>query len=675
MSYRLGEVTINKIGIVGSGQIGPDIALHFAQALHAFQVPVTVVDIAAPALERGRTRIAEKLAKGTERGEWSAEAAAAIGGLLHFTDDYEALRGASLIIEAATENLPIKRAIFTRLAALCGPQTILASNSSHIAPDDIFTELTAPMRARALVAHYFFPADRNVVVELVSGRETSPGLIDALVTLYEAIGKLPVRVGGRYGFAVNPIFEGLVLAAILAVEEGLGSTKEVDAITRKNLGMGVGPFTAMNLTGGNPITHHALDEMTTKLGPWFRTPQLLKDAVARGTAWEVPKRGEKIKLPAERERAISDTMRGAYFGLVGQILDSKIISLADLEVSVEAGLAMRAPLQFMNDVGVPAAQVLIERYAASHAGFTVPACVTAQAARGQPFRIDHVLRQDHGDIAVLTIRRPRVLNALNEAVYQQLHEHALALQADPKIAGVVLTGFGTRSFVSGADVNFLAKISSPQQGTATSEASKQAGNLIEQLGKPVICALNGSAIGGGSELALCCTARIARRGLALAFAQPETNLGIIPGAGGTQRLPRLVGLERAAAMLRAGQPLSGHDAVECGLIREEVDDNLVDAAVALARAAARGDVTLKGLDPRPMDTPAELPTLDLGHRSRAVDQLLCRAILEGCRLPLTDGLHLESEMFGAGCSLEDMRLGVENFLTNGPRSKAEFVHR
>ncbi len=675
MSYRLAEITIDRIGIVGSGQIGPDIALHFAEALHPWKVPVTVVDISAPALERGRARIDEKLAKAKERGTMSAEAAGAIGGLLHFTDDYETLRGASLIIEAATENLPIKRAIFTKLAALSGPETILASNSSHIAPDDIFTELNATIRARALVAHYFFPADRNVVVELVSGRETDPGLINGLATLYEAIGKLPVRVEGRYGFAVNPIFEGLVLAAILAVEEGLGSTKEVDAATRKSLGMGVGPFTAMNLTGGNPITHHALDEMTAALGPWFRTPQLLKDAVTSGKPWEVPKRDEKIELTPERERVISDAMRGAYFGLVGEILDSGIISLADLEVSVEAGLAMRAPFEFMNQLGLPLAQAAIERYAASHPGFTVPKCVKAQAATGRPFRIEHVLRQDFGDVAVLTIRRPRVLNALDETVFQQLHEQALALRTDPKIAGVVLTGFGTRSFVSGADVNFLAAITSPAEGAKTSAASKRAGDLLETLGKPVVCALNGSAFGGGSELALCCTARIAKRGLKVAFSQPETSLGIIPGAGGTQRLPRLVGIERAAAMLRVGQPLSGRDAVECGLVHEEVDGDLVAAAVKLARAAAKGEVVLKGIDPRPLDMPAALPELDLGHRSRAVDALLCRVILEGCRKPLAEGLGLESELFGAGCALEDMQIGVQNFLKNGPKVKAEFVHR
>jgi enoyl-CoA hydratase/carnithine racemase len=362
---------------------------------------------------------------------------------------------------------------------------------------------------------------------------------------------------------------------------------------------------------------------------------------------------------------------------VGQILDSGIISLADLEIAVETGLAMRAPFEFMNELGggVDTALALVEAYAADHSGFAVPRCISEQARDGHPFRVSHVLRRDAGDVAVLTIRRPRVLNALNGDVFEQLYEHFVALHSDPRIAAVVLTGFGTKSFVSGADVNFLSRIESPAHGTMTSERSKRAGNLIERLGKPVVCALNGSAFGGGNEFAMCCTARIARKGLALAVAQPEVNLGIIPGAGATQRLPRLVGIEKAAEMLRTGRGLSGPDAVACGLIREEVDGDVVNRAIELARAAARGDITLPVIDPGPMATPAELPPVELGHRSRAIDALMCRALLEGCSKPLPDGLHFESEMFGQCCATEDMRIGVGNFLANGPRSKAEFVHR
>jgi enoyl-CoA hydratase / 3-hydroxyacyl-CoA dehydrogenase len=675
VGYAFKGFQIDKIGIIGSGQIGPDIALYFAKALAAHEVPVVVVDVSAEALARGRAKVDQKIAKGRESGAFTPDAAERMGRLLSFTTDYEQLRGASLVIEAATENLDVKRRIFAQLEALCGPGTILASNSSHIEPDELFASLGARARARALVIHYFFPADRNALVEIVPGRATAPGLVDAVMALYEAIGKVPVQVGGRYGFAVNPVFEGLFLAAALAVEEGLGSTKEVDAAARAALGLGVGPFTAMNLTGGNPITNHALDEMTSKLGPWWRSPRLMREAIASGKPWDVPKRDEHIVVPPERETQIRDAMRGAYFGLVGQILDSGIISLADLEMAVETGLAMRAPFEFMNEQGVGTALALVEAYAAKHPGFAVPRCISEQARDGHPFRISHVLRRDAGDVAVLTIRRPRVLNALNDEVFEQLYEHFVALRADPRIAAVVLTGFGTKSFVSGADVNFLSRIESPADGTLTSERSKRAGNLIERLGKPVVCALNGPAFGGGNELAMCCTARIARQGLAPAVAQPEVNLGIIPGAGATQRLPRLVGIAQAANMLRTGRGLSGPEAVACGLIREEVDGDVVDRAIALARAAARGDVTLPVIDPRPMVTPAELPPVELGHRSRAIDALMCRALVEGCTKPLSDGLHFESEMFGQCCATEDMRIGVANFLTNGPRAKAEFVHR
>jgi enoyl-CoA hydratase/3-hydroxyacyl-CoA dehydrogenase len=675
VSFRFKHLDIAKIGVVGSGNIGPDIALYFAKAFAAHGVPVVVVDVSADAVERGRAKASQKIAKGVESGAFSPAQAEGMTRALTFTTDYEQLRGASLVVEAATENLDVKRKIFAQLATLCGPATILASNSSHIEPEEIFGQLAAADRARALVIHYFFPAERNPIVEIVSGRDTDRALADLVLALYEEIGKIPVRVAGRFGYAVNPVFEGLFLAAALAVEAGLGTVKEVDAAARRALGLGVGPFTAMNLTGGNPITNHSLDVMTGKLGPWFRSPRLMKEAMAAGTPWQTPKRNEPVELPPEQEQRIGDTMLGAYFGLVGQILDSGIITLADLELSVESGLAIRAPFAFMNAVGVPHALSLVVAYAASNPGFEVPRCLVAQAARGTPVVSPQVLRRDVDGIAVLTIRRPKVLNALDDDVYAELEAHCLSLKDDTAVIGVVLTGFGSKSFVAGADINFLARIATPDEGTATSERSKRPSELLEQLGKPVVCALNGMAFGGGNELAMSCTARLVRKGLKLAIAQPEANLGIVPGAGATQRLPRLVGIERAALMLRTGRGLSSAEAVEWGLVRAEVDGDVVEEAITLARAAARGTVSLAPLDRAPMQTPAALPEVDIGHRSRATDALISRAILEGCRLPLYEGLRLESKLFGACCATEDMRIGVANFQKNGPRAPAEFVHR
>jgi len=666
-------IAIDRVGVVGSGQIGPDIALHFAQVLHHRGVQVVVVDLVPDALERGRAKLDQKVRKGLESGAFTPAGADAIRSAASFTTDYAELAGAGLVIEAATEQLEIKRKIFARLEEVCGPTAVLASNSSHLEPDGIFAGLRH--RERALVIHYFFPAERNPLVEIVSSGGTEPALTRELMAFYEAIGKVPIQVGGRYGYAVNPVFEGLFLAAALAVEEGLGTTREVDAAARRALGLGIGPFTAMNLTGGNPITAHALEVMTEKLGAWFRVPRLLREAMASKQPWEVPGRSDPVELPDEQEIRIADVMRGAYFGLAGQILDSGISRLADLEMAIELGLAMRPPFAFMNQVGVGRALALVEAYAEGHPGFAVPRCLTGQAAAGRPFRIDHVIRRDDGDVAILTIRRPRLLNALSEEVYRQLQEHFSALRDDPAIAAVVLTGFGTKAFVSGADVHFLAGIETPEEGRATSQRSQEAGNLIERLGKPVVCALNGFALGGGCELALCCTARIARQGLALAVATPEAALGIVPGSGATQRLPRIVGIERAGEMLRTGRALSGREAVEWGLIREEVEGDVVQAAVVLARAAVRGEVALPPIDPGPLETPDGLPPVELGHLSRAIDGLICRAIIEGCRKPLAEGLRVESELFGECCGTQDRRIGVANFLANGPRSKAAFVHR
>jgi enoyl-CoA hydratase/3-hydroxyacyl-CoA dehydrogenase len=606
-------------------------------------------------------------------GAFAPALADAMVAAVDFTTDDAALAGADLVIEAATEDVTVKRRVFARLEAVCRPDAVLASNSSHLTPEEIFAE--ARHRGRTLVIHYFFPAERNPLVEIVAGADTDPALVGRLLAWYEGIGKVPIPVRSRYGYAVDPVFEGVFLAAALAVEEGLGTTREVDAVARRALGLGVGPFTAMNLTGGNPITDHGLEEMQRRLSPWFRSPRLMKDAIAAGRPWDVPRRDEPVSVEPAREARIADAMRGACFGLAGQILDSGIVTLADLEMALELGLVIAPPFEMMNRIGPARALELVEVYARAHPGFAVPACLTHQAALGTPFRIEQVLRRDEGDVAVLTIRRPRVLNALSGEVYTQLHDHFRAIGDDPAVRGAVLTGFGPKAFVSGADVNFLAGLRTPEEGRATSAASKAVGNLIAALGKPVVCAMNGYAIGGGNELAMCCGARIVRKGLAMAVSQPEVNLGIIPGAGGTQRLPRLVGIERAAELLRTGRPLSGAEAVERGLIREEVDGDVVAAGVALVRAAARGTVRLEPLDPSPMVVPAALPQVEIGHRSRAIDAILCRAILEGCRLPLAQGLELESTLFGECCRTEDMRIGLETFVRQGPRARAAFVHQ
>ncbi|MEM8885950.1 MAG: 3-hydroxyacyl-CoA dehydrogenase/enoyl-CoA hydratase family protein [Planctomycetota bacterium] len=668
MAYTLGTRSLNKIGIIGSGQIGPDIALHMTKVMQPFEVPVVVVDVAEAALTAGRAKLEKKIDKGVETGAFKPERARAMKDNTTFTDDYEQLRGADLVIEAASEDLRIKRLIFGQLEGIVADDAMFASNSSHMEPEVIFGE--AKHKARTCVIHYFFPAERNPMVEIVPSADSDAAMIDWLMSFYEEIGKVPIKVGSRYGYAMDPIFEGLFHAAALCVEEGLGTVKEVDAVARKVLGQGVGPFTAMNLTGGNPLTFVGLQHYHDKLYPWFKPTKLMEGVMETGEAWDTAKRGEKVEVSDEQTAKIRDRMLGAYFGIVGEILDSGISNVADLEMGVQTALVTKPPFEYMNELGVDKARALVEQYAADHKGFLVPACI---AARNEPWEIPFVIRDDADGVAVLTIRRPAVLNALNKDVFEQLGARVQEAEADASIEGIVITGFGRKAFVSGADIGMLSAVESPADGEATSAHSHSYLNVIENCTKPVVCAYNGLAFGGGNELALACHRRIARRGLRVLAGQPEPNLGIIPGAGGTQRLPRVIGFEKAWSILRTGGTISGPDAVEAGLISAEIDGDLRAEAIQVAKQMARDG--FERIPSEPIEAPAELPEVDLGHLSTAVDAVMRKAIVEGLAMGLEEGLKFESKCFGEVCGLEDMRIGMANFMKNGPRVKAEFKHQ
>lgn len=673
MSFSHRGRTLNKIAVIGSGQIGPDIALFFTKVFSPFGVQTVVVDISEDALQKGQQKLEKKIAKGVETGAFSEAQQAAMNGHVSFTSDYDQVKGADFVVEAATEDKDLKGRIFGQIEALVSEQCILASNSSHLEPEVIFAN--ARHKARSCVIHYFFPAERNLMVEIVPASHSDREMIDWLMSLYEWMGKVPIEVQSRYGYAIDPIFEGLFQASALIAEAGTASTKQIDTVATKALGLGIGSFTAMNLTGGNPITNVGLDNYTSKIHSWFRSPQSLKDHVAKGTAWETPGRGEQVEVPDDIRQQVTDELRGAYFGLCGEIVDAGLCSVADLDMGVELALVMKAPFSFMNELGTAEALRLVEAYAAKHEGFPVPRCIQEHGKDNTPFEVASVIRKDQDGVAVLTIRRPKVLNALNQEVFEEITARVQAADADPAIQAIVLTGFGKKAFVSGADVNFLAAIDSEAMGEATSARSQAAINGVEDANKPVVCAMNGLAFGGGNELAMACTMRIAKAGQKVFVGQPEVNLGIIPGAGGTQRLPRIVGVEKAAEMMRVGRPISSAEAATIGLISEEVEGDLVARAVELAKGLADGNVEKPAMDRFPMqNVPNELPAQELGHLSKAVDTILCKAIVEGAKMDLRAGIAFEAKCFGEVCGTKDMRIGVENFLKNGPRAKAEFVH-
>lgn len=672
MSYQYQEISVSKLSVIGAGQIGPDIALHFSKAFVNHGVRIVLVDVVEKALESAKAKIEKKIQKGVATGAFKPEKAESMKTSISYTLDYRDIAGSEIVLEAAPEDEKIKDAIFERVGAICDDKCLFFSNSSHMRPEVIFKNVKD--QSRCLVTHYFFPAERNPAIEIVPSDKTDQNLVENLLGFYESIGKVPIKVKSSYGYAIDPIFEGLCQTAIRCLEKGYGTVKEIDKVATEVLGLGVGPFTALNLTGGNPITDHGLDAMNKLLMPWFKSPVALGEAVRANKPWPTAARGEKIVVEGAQRDRLAQQFMGAYFGLASYILDLGICDMSSLDMACEIALVVKPPFTMMNEIGLEKALSIVQEFCEEQEGFEVPRSLEKGAKSGK-WKISHVIKTVEEDVAILKIRRPRVLNALNVQVMSELRAHFEDIENDPALIGTVLTGFGTKAFVSGADINELADYETPDEGYDSSQTFQNVLSYIEDLKKPVICALNGFAFGGGNELAMSCTMRICKKNLPIVACQPEVNLGFIPGAGGTQRLPRLVGLDKGAEILRTGRPISSAEAVEIGLIYKEVEGNLISEAISLVRQIIENTVKAEPICKTPLEVPGEIPQVDIGHLSRQIDEILVRAIYEGAKLSLEEGLELESRLFGECIKTEDMKIGIDNFMKNGPRVKAEFVHR
>ncbi len=671
MSYQFKDLKISKLSIIGAGQIGPDIALHFAKVFATHDVQIVIVDIAEKALDNAKKKIEKKIAKGLETRAFKPEMAEAMSASIHYTLYYENIANSDIVLEAATEDENIKDVIFKQVQEICDENCLFFSNSSHMQPEVIFKNIKD--QSRCMVTHYFFPAERNPVIEIIPSGKTAPAHIDNVMGLYESIGKIPIKVKSSYGYAVDPIFEGLCQTAILCLERGYGSVKEIDKAACDTLGLGVGPFTALNLTGGNPITNHGLDEMGEKLMPWFRSPDALQKAVADGTPWPTAGRNEVVEVPDDKRAKLENEFLGAYFALSGFILDLGIVDVSDLNLACEIALSMKAPFKMMNKIGTDKALEIVTQFCGEHTGFDVPISL-ANAAQTGNWKIHNVIRTVKNNIAVLTIRRPKVLNALNSELMAELKDHFDDISKDSSIIGSVLTGFGNKAFVSGADIRELASCKTPEEGYQMCMKFHDTLNFIDQMNKPVVCAMNGFAFGGGNELAMACSTRICKKGLPIAVCQPEVNLGFIPGSGGTQRLPRLVGLGTGSEILRTGRPVSSEEAVRIGLILKEVEGDLIDEGINVIKQLYRGSISPRKASEIPLYVIGERQNIVIGHLSKKIDHILSKAIYEGAKMDFKDGLELEARLFGECINTKDMKIGLENFMKNGPKVKAEFVH-
>ena len=246
----------------------------------------------------------------------------------------------------------------------------------------------------------------------------------------------------------------------------------------------------------------------------------------------------------------------------------------------------------------------------------------------------NVLYEKKGSTAYVTVNRPKVLNALNTPTWSDLRKAFEDARDDAAIRGVILTGAGDKAFIAGADISELAQVTAFEAEQA-SRFGQGVLDIIESLGKPVVAAVNGFALGGGCETAMACTIRIAVE--SARFGQPEVKLGLVPGGGGTQRLPRLVGKGRALHLILSGEMITAQEAYRIGLVNEIVaaTELITRAEAIITRIASNGPIAVK---------------------------FALEAANKGMETSQSEGLLLEASYFGLCAATEDKKEGTTAFL-------------
>ncbi len=247
---------------------------------------------------------------------------------------------------------------------------------------------------------------------------------------------------------------------------------------------------------------------------------------------------------------------------------------------------------------------------------------------------NNLLYEVEDKIAIISIDRPEVLNALNRETFHELHEAVLSVRDDDSVGGMIVTGAGEKAFVAGADINELVQATA-LSGREASIRGQETLQLFELMGKPVIAAINGYALGGGFELALGCHIRIAAENAMMGL--PEVGLGIMPGFGGSQRLPRLIGTSRALELILTGKSISAEEALSWGIVSKVVPEGeALNAAKEMMKEI---------LTKAPMSI-----------------KMSIEAVNRGMNMSLDEGLAIESDRFGLLCGTEDMKEGMNAFL-------------
>ncbi len=505
----------DEMAVIGAGHIGPDIAYYLRTGLP--EKKLYLVDVVEEPLKRAEERFKGYAQKGIKYKKMTPEQADAVLGNIVYTTDYSQIKNCGLVIEAATENLALKKKIFSQLEQIVGADTILTSNTSGIPADQIFNELQHP--ERTTITHFFAPAWRSMAVEVINWEKVDRDVLNHLIWFFANTGKAPVVTRNVFSFLLNRIFENWTNEAVYLLDRA--TTYQVDAVTEAFVG--AGPFFVLDMSGGNPITYESQTRRTAERACYAPPPLLLSV-----NKWNINKPGTPVEMPEDLKEWIRDRMLGLVFSQCFDIADRGIGTKSDLNFGSIIGLGFKKGVfDIMAELGESEVNRIAANFDKERPGFPQP---KGPIRKYTDFPRDILVDTKEG-VRIITIRRPQAANALGLGTCDEILAELKKGDQDQSVKGFVITGYGTKAFCAGADIGgFIATFDNREAGVALARGNSQVLHYIDRMSKPVVAAVNGLAMGGGVELAIRCHAMVADK--SAFFQLPEITLGILPGMGG-----------------------------------------------------------------------------------------------------------------------------------------------
>lgn len=639
------------VAIIGAGTIGPDIGYYLKSALP--ETKLYLIDISKTSLENAETRLKAYAEKGVKRKKMSVEKARKVVENIFYTDNYAEIEDCDLIIEAATEDIPLKQKIFAQIEDIVSDTAIITSNTSSIPADRIFAKTKHP--ERMTVTHFFAPAWRNIAVEIINWEKVSEETLEYLFWIFGATGKAPLFTDNVICFMLDRIFDNWCNEAAYLLQDA--TAREICGTVEEFAYQG--PFYVLNMSNGNPII---IETNTRQMeeGDNYQ-PSVMFASVDK---WLVPRPGTEVPVSEEKRKIIRDRMLGILFSQSFDIIDRKIGSPADLNFGCRAALGFKkGPLDIMRDLGEKEVMRIMAKFEKDRPGFPKPKL---------PFQeyitfYRHILVDDLDGVKVLTIRRPQALNAISDEVTNEILTILKGFENDPAVKGFVITGYGYKAFSAGADIGrFPETLGKADAAAKYARDCAEVQLYMDKMEKPVVAALNGMALGGGMEIAIRCHAIVAVN--SARFQLPEITLGITPGIGGCivpyRKWPK--GRALFHEMICLAKPLSAKQALEIGLVDAVVAGHgeLIEAAVAQVKK-------LRSAIPRIPEGEIELPPFPTRNHpasgnlklSDEVVGILEKTITRGAKArTLSEALEAGYQGFAEAACTDAAKEGIGAFL-------------